>query len=93
MGTIRQDLIDLLKERALDAKDISRLLSIREKEVYSHLEHISRSISTSGHRLVVIPCQCLACGYTFKDRKKLHRPGKCPKCKKTRIKPASYTIR
>lgn len=92
MGTIRQDLADLLRERALDAKDISRALSIREKEVFAHLEHIARSITADGYRLKINPCQCLSCGYIFKDRKRFSRPGKCPKCRHTRIRPATYHI-
>jgi len=93
LGTIRQDLIELLKEETLDAKEISGLLSIREKEVYDHLEHIDRSISTEGHhRLIINPCRCLACGYQFKERRRFTRPCKCPKCRNTRITPPSYHI-
>ncbi|MCA1765069.1 MAG: transcriptional regulator [Desulfobulbaceae bacterium] len=92
MGTIRQDLLELLKEETLDAKDISQLLSIREKEVYGHLDHIARSIAAEGGRLKINPCKCLACGYLFKERKRFSRPGKCPKCRETRIRPATYHI-
>ena len=93
MGTIRQELKELLKKETLDAKEISALLSIREKEVYGHLEHISRSISREGGRLVVYPCLCLACGFKFSDRRKFTRPGKCPKCRQTRITPATFHIK
>lgn len=92
MGTIRQELVELLKASALAAKDISKSLAIGEKEVFGHLEHISRSLAREGGRLTVDPCQCLACGYLFKDRKRFSRPGKCPKCRQTRIRPATYRI-
>jgi len=92
LGTIRQELAELLKEKTLDAKAISKLLSIREKEVFAHLAHIARTIGTEGHRLRINPCQCLACGFTFKKRQRFSRPGKCPQCRQTRIRPATYRI-
>lgn len=92
MGTKRQELKELLAKEELSSKDISKLLSIREKEVFDHLEHLARSLSGGRERFRVTPCQCLACNFTFKDRKKLTRPGKCPKCRQTRIKPATFRI-
>jgi hypothetical protein len=83
---------ELLKKETLTAKDISQLLSIREKEVFAHLEHIAHSIAAEGYRLRIEPCRCLACGYVFEERKKFSRPGKCPKCRETRIKPPRYHI-
>ena len=92
MGTKRQELMDLLSKEELDSKDISRILSIGEKEAFDHLEHISRSLLGGKTRFRINPNQCLACGFTFKDRKKLTKPGKCPKCRQTRIKPATFRI-
>jgi predicted Zn-ribbon and HTH transcriptional regulator len=92
MGTKRQELTDLLTREELSSKDISRLLSVREKEVFDHLEHIARSLGGGRSRLRITPYQCLACEFTFKDRKKLTRPGKCPNCRKTRIRPATFKI-
>jgi len=61
-ATIRQQIISLLREEELEARDLSGLLSIPEKEVYPHLEHIERSLGREGGRLLIRPCQCLSCG-------------------------------
>jgi predicted Zn-ribbon and HTH transcriptional regulator len=91
-GTIRQQIITLLTEEELSARDISQLVSIREKEVCLHLDHINRSVSSQGKVLVVTPCQCLSCGFIFKDRQRLSSPGRCPQCKGSHISMARYRI-
>jgi len=93
MSTIRQKISGLLSEEELGAKDLSRLLSIGEKEVYTHLEHIARSVSTGGSKLVVTPCRCLSCAFVFSDRQRFTRPGRCPKCRGNRISPPAYRIK
>ena len=92
MATIRQQIISLLNNDELNAIDISQLLSIREKEVYEHLEHIKRTLTAHGKKLHVRPYTCLACGYIFKDRRRFNRPGRCPSCKGGHIRMASYFV-
>jgi len=92
MPTIRQKIISLLEADPLDAHDLSSALGIREKEVYPHLAHIQRSLKTRGARLAITPYHCRLCGFTFKDRKKLHPPGRCPRCKQGSIEPALFKI-
>lgn len=92
MQTIRQQMIALLSEQVCSARDLSQMLSIEEKEVYSHLSHIARSVVSRRHRLVIIPSRCLACGYVFANRKRFTRPGRCPRCKGERIEEPKYQI-
>jgi predicted Zn-ribbon and HTH transcriptional regulator len=92
MPTIRQQIIDLLSEQEMTARDLSQALSIMEKEVYSHLEHIDRSIARQQKKLVVVPFACLLCGFSFAARKKWTRPGRCPVCKEGHVGPAWYRI-
>ncbi len=91
--TLRKRMIELLREEELDALEISQLLSIREKEVYEHLPHIVKTISSSNERLVISPYVCLKCDYTFKNRSRVDRPGRCPRCKEGYIRMARYSIR
>jgi hypothetical protein len=91
-ATIRQQIIALLRQDEMEARDLSILLSIREKEVYPHLEHIERSLSREGERLRIRPCQCLTCGFVFKERHRFTKPGRCPVCRATRIRPPAYRI-
>ncbi len=92
MPTLRQLIIDLLHDEMVNAIDISQILSIREKEVYDHLAHISRSLNAKGEKLLIDPYCCLNCGFVFKDRHRFNRPGRCPQCKGGHIRMATYTI-
>lgn len=92
MSTQRQQIIELLREEQLNARDLSQALSIMEKEVYYHLEHISKSVTAHNKKLVVTPCECLSCGFVFASRKKWTKPGRCPECKKGHIRQAEYRV-
>lgn len=67
-------------------------MSIRAKKVPDHLAPIIRTLGKEGRKLVVSPSICLGCGYVFKERQRLQRPGRCPRCKGSHIKMASYRI-
>lgn len=90
MGTIRQQLRELLRDGEWTALELSQELSIREREVYAHLDHVRRSLS--GERMKVSPYHCLSCNYIFKKRERLDRPGRCPQCKGSHIGVASFSI-
>jgi predicted Zn-ribbon and HTH transcriptional regulator len=92
MPTVRQKIIALLTEAEMDARELSREVRIREKEVYEHLTHISRSLEAKGRKISIRPCECLQCSYVFKDRKRFTRPGRCPRCRATRITHPSFKI-
>ncbi len=90
--TDRKYLIELLKDDWLDSLELSAEAGIPEKEVYAHLSHIQRSLKNSGQRLNMVPAECRSCGYVFKKRKRLEKPGKCPICKKTYIAPPRFMV-
>ena len=92
MKTIRQQMMELLAEKEMSARQLSQAVRIREKEVYEHLLHIAQTLSTKRKRLVIRPAQCLACGYVFQNRKRFTRPGRCPQCKKSYIQEPTYRI-
>ena len=90
--TIRQRTIVLLAEKEMSARDLSKALRIREKEVYEHLAHVARSVAGQRGKLIIHPSQCLVCGYVFRDRNRFTCPGRCPRCKNSRIQEPTYTI-
>jgi hypothetical protein len=90
--TIRQQIVDLLSEDEMSARELSQAIGIREKEVYDHLSHITRSAAAQSKRLVVQPSRCLICGYVFEDRKGLTRPGRCPRCKRSHLQGPTYRV-
>ncbi len=85
VGTLRQQIIDLLDQAAMTALDISQAVRISEKDVYRHLTHIQKTVAGQGRKLSFSPCTCQACGFTFTDRRRLTRPGRCPRCRESRI--------
>jgi predicted Zn-ribbon and HTH transcriptional regulator len=92
MGTIRQRIIEALKANEMDARELSRAVGVREKEIYEHLPHIARTLAGRREKLTMRPPECLSCGYIFSDRSRFTRPGRCPRCRGTRVAAPTYRI-
>ena len=92
MKTLRGQIIELLREEEMSVRDLSKTLHIMEKDVFDHLAHITRTLKGKGDRLIVSPYRCLSCGYEFKKRKKLSRPGRCPECRNSHLQQATFRI-
>jgi transcriptional regulator len=92
MQTVRQQIIAHLSRDEHSARDLSVAVRIREKEVYDHLSHIKRSLASQKKRLLIKVAQCLECRYLFRDRVRLTKPSKCPRCKGTHIEDPKYSI-
>ncbi|WP_022664156.1 hypothetical protein [Desulfospira joergensenii] len=91
--TIRQEIMDCLKNDSMTIRDLSQAVGIMEKDVCHHLEYIEKTVRALNKRVHVAPYSCLDCGFKFRNRKKFKKPGKCPKCKEGRIAPAFFSIR
>jgi predicted Zn-ribbon and HTH transcriptional regulator len=87
--TLRRRIVALLKETPLSARQISNELRIPEKDVYEHLEHIRR---TTGSRFTVQPARCERCGFVFRKRYRLKKPGKCPMCRKESVGEPVFSV-
>ena len=92
MKTIRKQMIELLEKKEMSAREISQTIGIREKEIYTHLPHISRSVNAKREKLIIIPAECLGCGYVFEKRERFTRPSRCPQCKSEHIQNPIYRI-
>ncbi len=90
--TIRSALRRALRDAPATARELSVAVGIREKDVAEHLAHLARSLAHEGEELVVEPAACIACGYVFRERSRLERPGACPRCRSTRIDPPVFRI-
>ena len=91
MPTKRQEIIKLLSNRTCSLQELSFELHISMKEVLNHLEHVRKSVR-APRAFLIDPAECLDCGFVFKDRSKIHKPGKCPRCRGTHIKEPFYWI-
>jgi transcriptional regulator len=91
--TVRRIISELILDQPLSVREISVQAHIREKDVYSHLEHIRLSLHAGGGRLEVTPAECRSCGFVFTKRDRLTPPGKCPLCRNEAILEPLFAIR
>ncbi|MBI5439967.1 MAG: transcriptional regulator [Deltaproteobacteria bacterium] len=91
MLSLRQEILTILRERSLTLKELGQTLGLREKDVADHLAHAARSLA-EGEELCEHPAECLACGFPFQGRRRLSTPGRCPRCRSERIRPASFRV-
>lgn len=92
MTTLRQQMITVLQQGPMDRRDLSQALRISEKDVVSHLPHAAKSVVAKGLIWQVTPAYCESCDFTFKDRKRVTSPSKCPRCKASRIQGPWFQI-
>lgn len=85
--TVRQQLLDTLDNGPLSAAELSRLVRRSEKEIQEHLDELIKA-----GRIETLPPSCAGCGFRFDDRRKSKKPGKCPRCRSTRIRPPRFTL-
>ena len=90
--TARRQIIAVLEQGERSARDLSSEVRISEKEVYSHLEHIRKTMSAEGRHLAVTPAECRKCGFVFSKRERLKKPGKCPVCRGESIHEPLFSI-
>ena len=91
-ATVRQAIREVLRDETLSAVEISERVGVREREVAEHLEHLRRSLARRGEQLVVEPARCVSCGFRFRKRERLSRPGRCPQCGGGRIESPRFAL-
>jgi hypothetical protein len=90
--TVRHEIIEALKGDPLSPEEISAAVHISVREVYEHLDHIRRSLANRTHHLVIMPAVCKKCGFIFRKREKLKKPGKCPVCRSETIEDPLFSL-
>lgn len=90
--TVREAIAEALREDALTTQELSARVSVPEREVADHLEHLGRSLRRGPEHLVVIPARCVRCGFVFEARERRTKPSRCPACKSERLAPARFSI-
>ena len=85
--TIRQRILETLANGPCASAELSRLLRVSERDIADHLDHLIRA-----GKVEPLPPSCAGCGFRFTDRRKAKKPGKCPRCKSTRIRPPRFTL-
>ena len=88
--TRRQEIIEILSKEEKTAQELANFFQLELKFILEDLEHIKKSIIP--RRLLMKPAFCKACGFVFKERSKISKPSKCPRCKKEGIQAALFRI-
>ncbi|HEU4684435.1 MAG TPA: hypothetical protein VFS39_08040 [Nitrospira sp.] len=92
-GTPRQRMTKLLTGTRRTAYQLAQLLGIPERGVEEHLSHVVKTVARDPvRRFVLEPSACLGCGFLFRDRARLTKPCRCPKCRSEQISPPRFGI-
>ncbi|ULA69124.1 MAG: hypothetical protein LZF62_410079 [Nitrospira sp.] len=92
--TPRQRIMMLLTGTLLSSHQLAQLVGIPERQVEEHLTHIVKTLARDASRTFLLaPSHCQDCTYTFRDRTKLTRPSRCPRCRSEAITSPRYGIR
>ena len=91
--TPRQRIIDLITDTRLSSHQLAQMLGIPERQVEEHLVHVVKTVARDpSRRFILEPSVCPDCGFLFRDRTKLTRPSRCPKCRGEGITAPRYGI-
>jgi predicted Zn-ribbon and HTH transcriptional regulator len=89
--TARVRLRELLRQGPATARELSERAHLSEKEVRQHLEHLIRSAKTRGEQVTIEPARCEGCSFVFEGRDRVGKPGRCPVCRGSRIRPPRFS--
>jgi len=91
--TPRQRMLELLEGTRLTSQQLARMLGLPERQVEDHLAHVVKTIARDrGRRFILEPSTCPDCDFVFRDRTKLTRPSRCPRCHGEGITAPRYGI-
>jgi predicted Zn-ribbon and HTH transcriptional regulator len=91
--TPRQRIIDLITGARLSSRQLAQMLGIAERQVEDHLAHVVKTLARDhSRRFVLEPSTCHDCGFVFRDRTRLTRPSRCPRCRGESITAPRYGI-
>ncbi len=91
--TARQRIMGLLLDTRLTSRQLAQRVGIPERQVEDHLTHIVKTVARDrSRRFMLEPPACQDCGYIFRDRSRLTKPSRCPRCRSEAITAPRYGI-
>lgn len=91
--TIRQQLAELLMGTFRSSRQLAELVGIPERQVEDHLGHLIKSLGRDRQkRFVMDPPVCQDCGFLFRERTRLTKPSRCPRCRSEAVSPPRFGI-
>lgn len=80
--TDRERLRDLLPRGTFTLEQMADVLDEPVHAVVDDLRHVRES---HADRFEMLPPECDACGFVYRDRRRVDRPSRCPECRGERI--------
>ena len=91
--TPRQRIADLLTLSPMTTQQIAAVVKMSERQIEEHLGHIVKTVARDRSlRFVLHPSECKECDFVFRDRNRLTRPSRCPRCRSEAITDPRYSI-
>ena len=89
--TRRQQITEMLQQNKQTAQQLANYFQTTLKEILEDLEHIQKSIKPK--KLKISPAYCRKCNFAFKERDKISKPSKCPRCRSEWIEAQMFEIK
>ncbi len=77
--TRREEIKEILLKEKKSAQQLANMFQTELNEILEDIEHIA--ISVKPKKIVKIPASCRKCGFLFKERSRIKKPSKCPRCR------------
>ncbi len=91
--TIRQRLAELLTGTVRSSRQLAELVGVPERQVEDHLGHLIKSLARDrARRFVMEPPVCQDCSFVFRERRRLTKPSRCPRCRSEAVSPPRFGI-
>ncbi|PIN78952.1 hypothetical protein COV16_05290 [Candidatus Woesearchaeota archaeon CG10_big_fil_rev_8_21_14_0_10_34_8] len=87
--TRRKEIIEILKKHKISVQELTNIYKTEISEIMEDVDHIKTSFK---QKFKTKPPQCNFCGFVYKERSKIKKPSRCPKCKHEDIIPLLFWI-
>ena len=77
--TRREEIEEILLKEERSAHQLANMFQTELKEILEDLTHIGLSVKPK--KIVVTQARCKKCGFLFKERSRIKKPSKCPRCR------------
>ena len=88
--TRRQQITGILEQQKQTAQQLANYFQCELKDILEDLQHIEKSVKPK--KLKIAHAYCKSCSFVFKERSKVSKPSKCPRCKSEWIEAQMFWI-
>lgn len=82
--------MEILQQNKQSAQQLANYFQVQLRDILEDLGHIEKSIKP--RKLMAAPAYCKSCNFVFKERSKVSKPSKCPRCRSEWIEAQMFFI-